>query len=195
MSVGDGNQAGPVQAWQRLSSTPGGNYRVFNTRTDICRRPSDGYEKAFAIIEAPDWVNVVALTGSGEFVMVRQWRVGSDTIEIEVPGGMIDRDDPDPVAAGLRELREETGYTGENARILGRVFPNPAIMENSCYMVLVENCVRSHSTDWDPGEEIEVVLTPVAEAFRLVSSGGITHPLVISALTQYAMRKEMFTMT
>ena len=33
----------------------------------------------------------------------------------------MDPHDPSPVATGVRELREETGFEGENARIIGNV--------------------------------------------------------------------------
>ena len=68
--------------------------------------------------------------------MVEQYRHGSNTVELEIPGGMMDPGDASPVETAVRELREETGYEGENARVFGRILPNPAIMSNVCYTVL-----------------------------------------------------------
>ena len=34
------------------------------------------------------------------------------------------------MVSAVRELREETGYAGENARVLGRIYANPAILTN-----------------------------------------------------------------
>ena len=52
-------------------------------------------------------------------------------MELEIPGGMMDAGETDPVATAVRELREETGYEGENARLLGHIWSNPAILSNT----------------------------------------------------------------
>jgi 8-oxo-dGTP pyrophosphatase MutT (NUDIX family) len=92
----------------------------------------------------------------------------------------------EPVAAALRELREETGCTGTRARVLGSVHPNPAIQNNRCHLVLVEEARRTVELEWDHDEEIETVLLPVDEVYALARSGGITHALVLDALLLFA---------
>jgi len=132
-------------------------------------------------VHSPDWVNVIALTPDHQLVLVRQFRFGVDDFSVEIPGGVMDRGE-EPVAAGLRELREETGYVGQNARIIGRVHSNPAILSNACHFVFVEQVVRSEQLQWDTDEEIEVVTAPVDEVFAMAHSGRITHSLVLDAL-------------
>jgi ADP-ribose pyrophosphatase len=88
----------------------------------------------------------------------------------------------DPVAAGLRELREETGFTGAPAKLLGSVHPNPAIQSNRCHFVFVESAVESHALEWDADEELHLTTLPVPEVLALVHNGGITHSLVLNAL-------------
>ena len=61
--------------------------------------------------------------------MVEQYRHGSNTVELEIPGGMMDAGETDPVATAVRELREETGYEGENARLLGKILFQPGDFE------------------------------------------------------------------
>ena len=99
---------------------------------------------------------------------MEQYRHGSNTVELEIPGGMIDKKDASPVVAGTRSC-EETGYEGRNARILGEIFPNPAIMNNTCYTVLVEDCTLVHPVEFDSGEDIITRLVPVADLPRLVA--------------------------
>ena len=43
----------------------------------------------------------------------------------------------------MRELREESGYVGRTARLLGSIHPNPAMQSNRCHLVLVEEAQRS----------------------------------------------------
>jgi 8-oxo-dGTP pyrophosphatase MutT (NUDIX family) len=94
----------------------------------------------------------------------------------------MDDTDDSPVATGIRELREETGYEGRDAKIIGEVFPNPAIMNNTCYTVMVRDCELKHPTEFDHGEDIITRLMPLAEVRRLVAENKIKHSLVIAAL-------------
>jgi len=125
------------------------------------------------------------VTAQRELVMIEQYRHGSNTVELEVPGGMMDAHEASPVVAGERELREETGFAGENARVIGQVFPNPAIMSNTCYTLLVENCRNLHPTEWDHGEDLVTRLVPLEELPQLVASGRIRHSLVVVALYHF----------
>lgn len=167
--------------WSQGPSRTITSTRVFDVRGQVYTHPVRGTEREFVVIDAPDWVNVVAVTPDGRLVMVNQFRYGIDTLSWEVPGGVIDRGE-DPVEAGLRELLEETGYAGKNARLLVSINPNPAIMSNRCHLVLVEDVVRTAPQSWDQDEEIEVALRPVDEVLAQARSGGITHSLVLCAL-------------
>jgi 8-oxo-dGTP pyrophosphatase MutT (NUDIX family) len=174
-----------VQPWPKLSSKPVGDFRIFTLRSDLKVNPRTGAEHDFYVIDCVDWVSVIALTPDQQLVMVEQYRHGSDTIELEIPGGMMNPEEKDPIAAGLRELREETGYEGVNARVIGRIFPNAAIMSNRCYTVLVEQCVARHETELDHGEDLVTRLVPAAEIPGLVASGRIQHAMAAVALYHF----------
>jgi ADP-ribose pyrophosphatase len=106
-------------------------------------------------------------------------------VELEVPGGMMDKHESSPVIAGERELREETGYAGENARVIGKIFANPAILSNTVFTVLVENCRNTHPVEWDHGEDLITRLVPIDDIPKLVASGRIGHSLVVVALYHF----------
>lgn len=154
---------------------------VFDVMATAYRHPVRGTAREFVVVRAPDWVNVVALTAAGEIVLVRQFRFGIDGFSLEIPGGVMEHGE-DAVAAGLRELREETGYSGSRATLMGTIHPNPAIQSNRCHFVLVDDAERSHELEWDADEEIQVVARPVEEVLALARSGGIVHSLVLNAL-------------
>lgn len=174
-----------IKPWPVLKSTPSGDYRIFTIRTDRRRSPRTGNEHDFYVIDCANWVNVIAVTKDDQLVMVEQFRVGSNTVELEIPGGMIDPKDASPLEAGLRELREETGYEGDRAQILGQVFPNPAIMSNTCFTVLVEHCEMKHPTEFDHGEDLITRLIPAKEIPDLITTGKVNHSLVLVALSYY----------
>ncbi len=110
-------------------------------------------------------------------------------MELEIPGGAVNKGEP-PLEAGLRELQEETGYGGQDARIIGSVCPNPAIQGNYCYTVLVENVQKLGRPDLDDMEDIEVLLMEEAQVFGLIKDGTINHGLVLNGLMYYAMAKQ-----
>ena len=174
-----------IKPWKKVRTVPTGDFRIFKIHTDTYVNPRTGGEHDFFVLDSVNWVNVIAVTPDQQLVMVEQYRFGSNTVELEIPGGMMDAEDADPVATAVRELREETGYEGESARVLGRVFSNPAILSNVTYTVLVENCRLRHPTEFDHGEDLETRLMPVAEIPRLVAEEKIQHSLVVVALYHF----------
>src|SRR4051812_14997741 len=178
-----------VHPWKKIGTKKLADYRVYGVRSDTKVSPRTGAAHDFYIIEAVNWVNVIALTTDGKLVMVEQYRHGSDTVELEIPGGMMDADDADPVATAVRELREETGYEGVNARLIGQTFPNPAIMNNICYTVLVEQCVLKHDLQFDQTEDIHVTLVDPAEIRELIRTNRIGHSLVVVAFYYWELNR------
>ncbi len=167
--------------WEKLGERVLATTRVLELRAVRYRHPARGTEKDFAVIHAPDWCNILALTPADDLVLVRQFRFGTGDYSLEIPGGMIERGE-DPVTAAMRELREETGFTGARARLLGSVHPNPALQANRCHFVLVEDAASTVAMAWDADEEIAVTTAPVADVLSWARSGRITHALVLNAL-------------
>jgi ADP-ribose pyrophosphatase len=171
-----------LKPWKKLGSRPAGDFRIFTIRSDQVVSPRTQQPHDVYVIDCVNWVNVIALTPDRRVVMIEQYRHGSATVELEIPGGMMDPTDASPLAAGVRELREETGYEGENAQIIGQILPNPAIMSNVCYTLLVENCHCRHPLQLDHGEDLLTRLVPLADIPKLVAEGKIQHSLVVVAL-------------
>ena len=176
-----------IRKWEKHASRVVSDHRIFKIREDRTTNPRTGSEHEMVVLECPDWVNIIALTPEREVVLVEQYRQGSETVELEIPGGMMDPGETDPVATALRELREETGYTGENAQPIGAYFANPAIMNNRVHTILVENCQRTHEVEWDAGEDLITRLIPEADLPRLIRENQIRHSIVVAALHYFAL--------
>jgi ADP-ribose pyrophosphatase len=176
-----------IQPWKKISSQLSGSFRIFSIHTDRKVSPRTGAEHDFYVINTADWVNVIATTPDQHLVMIEQYRHGSNTVELEIPGGMIDAKDASPAAAGARELREETGYEGGQPQIIGQILPNPAIMSNTCFTLHVRNCELKHPVEWDQGEDLITRLVPLAEIPKLVATGQIRHSLVVVALYHFEL--------
>lgn len=178
-----------IQPWKKVGSKPIGDFRIFKLRSDLSVSPRTGEEHDFFVLDCPGWVNVVAVTPDQQLVMVEQFRHGSNTVELEIPGGVMDAGETDPVATAVRELREETGYEGENARVLGTTLSNPAILTNTTYTVLIENCLRKHELQLDHAEDLVTRLMPVSDVPRLIAEERIRHSLVVVGLCHFDLWK------
>ena len=175
--------AKPVR-WKKRGTALVAHTRIFDLRSVRYHHPARKITRDFYVVHSPDWVNVIALTPDNQLVLVNQFRFGVDGFSLEIPGGVMEPGE-DPVAAGLRELREETGYEGRRARVIGVTHPNPAIMSNRCHFVLVEQCKKTAGIEWDPDEEIERLAMPVEKVYGQVRAGKITHALVLNALLYF----------
>lgn len=179
-------QSGPPR-WDLLDDKLLRACRVWDLRARRYRHPENGTEGEFYYIDSRDWVIVVARTPSGELILVRQFRWGSDELSWEFPGGIIDAGE-DPVEAGLRELREETGYVAQSGRLIGLCKPNPAILNNHCHIVFADNVELAEAgTEWDEHEEMEIRVIPEAQVVQWAREFKIGHALALTGLFYYQL--------
>lgn len=171
--------------WPVIGTKKRESYRVFDVVEEKCVSPRTNQEHDFFVIKCASWVNAIALTPEEKIIMVRQYRHGIKKITLELPGGILDQEDTSPALAALRELEEETGYTGAKATQIAQFYPNPAVQENTVYSVLVEGCTLSSKVNFDETEDIQTVLYPLAQIHELIDSGELSHALNIAALYHY----------
>lgn len=163
-------------------------------RLEVHQRTEDttGRTGTFFVLDAPDWINVVAITTGGTFILVEQFRHGTEKNEIEIVGGLVERGE-EPQEAALRELREETGFVpsaSSRIELIGTVHPNPAFLTNSCYTYLVTDCIKEHEQSLDEHERIHVSEVTEAEFAAMIRSGTIDHSLVLNAYLWYQLSKQ-----
>jgi 8-oxo-dGTP pyrophosphatase MutT (NUDIX family) len=180
--------------WPVIASRLLHDFRIFRLREDRCVSPRTGVAHDFFVIEAPDWINVVALTATGRVVLIRQHRMGTGVVTLEIPGGMIDPGES-PLAAAARELREETGYVAERWTSLGSIDPNPAIQTNRCYTYLAEGCRLAGDPELDEKEDIGVEEADLDAIPALLADGTITHALVGIAFQKLDLHRRGLTPT
>ena len=167
--------------WDMQENNLHADCRIFEVRKQRLKRRSDGLEGEFFVLDTNDWVNVLALTPDDKIILVRQFRYGSKEQSLEPPGGVVERGE-DPMVAGLRELQEETGYVGEEPKLLGVVRPNAAILSNRCHVILVRNAQKTAELNFDQHEELVTELYPVRELKEMVRRGEITHSIGLNSI-------------
>lgn len=143
----------------------------------------------FFVLDAPEWINVIAMTADQQAVLVEQYRYGTEEPTLEIPGGMVDTGEK-PLEAAQRELLEETGYRSDAWSSLGKVSANPAIMTNYTHMYLAENCVFEGAENPDTHERINVHKIPVQDFLELVKDGTVHHAIVLAAVARYLLKRQ-----
>jgi 8-oxo-dGTP pyrophosphatase MutT (NUDIX family) len=182
-----GDEQAPAR-WEILDDRLLQACRVWDLRARRYRHPRNGKKGEFYYLDSRHWALVVARTVEQEIILVRQFRWGADELCWEIPGGIIDAGE-DPVQAGLRELREETGYVAESGRLIGQCRPNPAILNNYARIILAEGCrLADEGAEWDEHEEIEVRPLPEATVMEWARDGTINHALALSGLFYYQLQ-------
>lgn len=170
--------------WRTLDREKVYTSPIFDIRR-VRRESSDGREGDFIEIDAPKWATVIPWfrneAGLACFLMVRQYRHGSDSVTIEFPAGTVDRDE-DPKEAALRELREETGCipTGEVVEI-GSVSPNPAFMNNRVWFYFIEGVERVGDQHLDVHEQLDILEIPVQEVLDSMGTEAYDNGIMMIA--------------
>jgi ADP-ribose pyrophosphatase len=133
----------------------------------------DGRSYTSFIERTTDSVNIFPMTEDGQVVLVKQFRPGSEQIEMELPGGMIDPGEK-PFRAAERELLEETGYEG-NIEFLSARSYSP-YSEGKRYVYIATGCKLVSEQDLDADEFVDVAVVNIEDLENLLYDGKIRNP-------------------
>lgn len=165
----------------------------FNVVEKQYTKPDQDKFKAY-ILQMPDWVNIIGINSENKILLIKQFRFGTDRIELEIPGGIIEIESGEkPKEAARRELEEETGYQvePENLKQIGVVDCNPAIQTNRCYTFLAEGISPSGTINFDEDEIIEHEFFTHGEIRNFIRLGKITNAYIIAAFHWLVLCREL----
>ena len=128
-------------------------------------------------------VCVLPLLDDGRVIVEKQYRYAHGRVFLEIPAGKLNSLDEDPLSAGKRELREETGALAEKYTFLGEIATTPALINERIYFYLAEGLTFGER-ELDEGEFLEVYSLPFTELYDMVMRGEIK-----DAKTQIAILK------
>ena len=110
-------------------------------RLDKVMLPDGRVNPEYWVLEFPDWVNVIAITATGEMVMVRQYRHALGITEYELCAGVMEEGET-PLQAARRELLEETGFGGGEWTEYMTICANPSNHTNLAHTFLAVGVER-----------------------------------------------------
>lgn len=156
--------------------------RWISVRADRCVTEAGVEISPYYVLEYRDWVHVVAISEHNKVILLRQYRHGLGEVSLELPGGIMDSGETDPLSTGARELLEETGYRAGSSRLIARMSPNPATHTNHLHVVLCHCCEYVQKPSLDPTEQIETCIVDAHEVLSLIMNGTIVHGNHIASL-------------
>ena len=149
-----------LKPWRVVASRITFQDQWLTLRSDTCETHDGRVIDPFHVIDARDWVNIVALTDAGDVVLIHEYRHGAEAITLGLPGGVCDAEDDSPAASAARELEEETGYICRELLPTGRAHANWADHSNEIHFFVGFGAELSGQVNLDANEEIAVDLLP-----------------------------------
>lgn len=130
-----------------------------------------GNQGVYGVLESDDSVMIVALNDRHDICLVRTFRYPDQSWNWELPGGGGDKQDP--VAAGERELEEETGLTSGNWELLGKTLVCNGFMTEKMATLLAREARLSGQKEEADEQITQMKFFSLAEIDGMIDSGEI----------------------
>lgn len=174
------------QFWNHLKTVQTYKDNVLNIEHKTLEFTKINRSMPFTVVNTRDWVIILPKITDGNFIMVKQYRIATDQVTLEFPGGTVNTGEDFKLSA-IRELKEETGLTTKALTFLGEITPNPALMSNKCYVFFADNCEYTSKTDFDDFEDIEIIKISQNEIEQKMRDGDIAHSIILAAYNLYKL--------
>jgi ADP-ribose diphosphatase len=162
-----------LEKWRVKDSNRVFDHRWAKVRRDSCILPDGSEIDDYYYWEGSDFAQVFALTVESKVILVRQYKHGVKEIVLELPAGMIESVDADPLVTAQRELLEETGFEAETWQSLGVLHVSSAKATTRAYPFFAQNAQWIHSPSLDDAEDIQVIFCSIPELLNLIAEGSI----------------------
>ena len=156
--------------------------RVFHVTRDNVKEPN-GITAIREVIRHSGSVVILAVDHSGTepcVLLERQYRYAARDYMLELPAGRIDSGE-NALAAGKRELLEETGYTARKWTKALFFYPSPGFLEETMTVFLAEN-LKPGIAQPEEDELIEHHLFPLSQVLRFIVTGRIRDGKTIASV-------------
>ena len=173
-----------VNKWKLIDSRYVIKRPWLTARCDMVQLPNRKILPEFYVLEYPMWVNVIAITEDGKYLMVEQYRHGLQNVFTELVAGVVELGE-EPLAAAKRELLEETGYTGGNWELLTVLSQNPTSTTNLTYCFVATGVRKACEQSLDETEDIEVKHFTEEDVRRLLLDDKMKQSLMAAPLWKY----------
>ncbi len=160
-----------MQSWETLTrKTILDHSEYLKVEDHAVRLPDDRVISRWPWLIMPDYVNVVAITTTGEFLCFRQTKYAVRGTSLAVVGGYLEPSE-EPLAAAQRELLEETGYEASEWIDLGHYVVDGNRGAGTAHLFLAREARRVTAPDADDLEEQDLLHLSRSEVETALAAG------------------------
>ena len=141
------------------------------------------------VLHLPGAVAVIAENSEGNLLFVSQYRHAVETELLEIPAGMLEKDE-DPADAALRELQEETGYKAEKLVKLVDFFTSPGVVKEKIHIYMASG-LTFVGQDLDADEFINVRTFTPKQVSEMIDNNQLKDGKSIIAFELWKSRKSL----
>ncbi len=154
--------------------------RIMKARVDTVELPN-GRTATREVCEHMSGVGILPIDADGNIVLVQQYRYPYAQTMLEIPAGKMDCPAEGHLSCGIRELREETGYTADRMEYMGTVYPSPGFLTEVLHLYCA---MGLHSGESNPDEDefVEVVRLSTEELECRIANGEMRDGKTIAAM-------------
>jgi 8-oxo-dGTP pyrophosphatase MutT (NUDIX family) len=152
-------------------------------REDQIRRP-DGSAGIYGVVDKPSYALVIAVDAD-RMRLVEQYRYPLGQRRWEFPQGAApDLAEMEPMALAARELREETGLTAGEIRLLGQLDVAPGMSSQRGWVFLATDVRDGHPDREHEEQDMRSAWFTRAQVEAMILAGEITDAQSIAAYAQ-----------
>lgn len=144
--------------------------KVISLKVDTVEIEKKGYQKR-EIVEHGGAVAIVAINDNNEVILVRQFRKAIEKVIWEIPAGKLEIGE-NPKDCAIRELKEETGYSAENMKLIHKFYTSAGFSNQKIYIFLATG-LTAGDNNFDYDEDLEVHEIDLEEAYNMISRNEI----------------------
>ncbi len=177
-----------LKRWELINSKEEYKTKFFSVEKRTYKLPNGNILDDYYHINRPNFVLVIAVNSENKILIERTYRRAMDNLTIELPAGYIDNVET-LIEASLRELKEETGYTGATT-LLGEVYIQPGFINQVAYVVKIiidEKNIVDIKREAD--EDIEIEFLSMDEINKLIAENKVKDMSMLSAMNIYEKMK------
>ncbi len=153
--------------------------RIVHLYKETVRLPN-GEIATREVVKHAGAVAIVPIDADGKVLMVRQYRLPTRRILLEIPAGTLEPGE-EPLVCAVRELQEETGYKPGHLERLGGLYTAPGYTSEFIHLFMATDLTESRLAH-DVDEFLELERFPFSETLRLIDTGEIVDGKTISGL-------------
>jgi len=145
---------------------------------------TNGHRTTREYCDHPGGVGILPIDDEGNAYLVRQFRYPYREELLEIPAGKLEPGE-DPFECGARELREETGFSANDIKTLGMIYPSPGYVNERLYLYLARGLTPGETCP-DEDEFLSVSKIPFDELLNMVMQDKIHDAKTVSAVLKAA---------